>query len=71
MGNGLRFPYLMQTELRGRSRRRRAGNGKTGPSAAAGQEENPLREARARRGANLRVAKREETAAEKSRYGSA
>ena len=44
MGNGLRFPYLMQTELRGRSRRTRAGNGKTGPSAAAGQEENPLPE---------------------------
>ena len=58
MESRLRFLHLMQTELWGRRRGTRAGNGKTGPSAAAGQLEKPLSKGMALRGANLRVAKR-------------
>ena len=47
MDNWLRFQYYIATELWGRRKKVRAGNGKTGTSAAAGREANPPTECRA------------------------
>ena len=42
MDNRLKFLYLIGTELWGRRKRARAGNGKTGTSEVSGEEANPL-----------------------------
>ena len=45
MDNRLKFLYLMITELWGRRKKARAGNGKTGASRGAVEEANPLHKA--------------------------
>ena len=42
MDNRLKFLYLMITELWGRRKKARAGNGKTGTSGVRAKEANPL-----------------------------
>ncbi len=41
MDDRRRFLYRLWTELRGRGRKARAGNGKTGASAGGGMQEKP------------------------------
>ena len=58
MGNGLRFPYLLHTELWGRGIQTRAGKGKTGTNGGHGVMANPHAELNAMTWSELIVAKR-------------
>ena len=71
MGSRSRFLHLTRTELWGRRRGTRAGNGKTGPSAAAGREANPPPEGHGVTGSEPISSEAREEPAGKSRYRSA
>ena len=69
MDNRRRFLYRMGTELRGRGREARAGDGKTGISAGGGAEEKPRAGSRGRDMERKESSEARGEAAEKSRYG--
>ena len=60
MDNRFIFLYRIQTELRGRMRKARAGNGKTGTSVDGARKERPPRETGRVMWSEIKVAKRAE-----------